>query len=262
MNEQLLSHQKAFLLMCVYLAKDGKLTKSQAKKKLSRKVRRDLGLPFSLDAKADKEEVEVALTHVEKLLAPRFLSVRRHGKGASYRLGEAGAGEELLGNLPQYPKVLFYRLTGQMLNDLFAAVRRAAAQQASPPSPVPTPVPQLRPLEKALDHPQPPLHAHENGKPIIPQDFASAIFEEFEKLRREQQDPMVPIYKVRQRIAARFGPEAAGHDVLNPEIRRLRHEQRVRMIPISDLCEATAEQLTESIAGVNETFFYLEGANE
>ena len=71
---------------------------------------------------------------------------------------------------------------------------------------------------------------------------------------------MVPIFEVRRRVGELLGPQAARHDVFDPRIRDLRRSGRLRTIAISDLRDATDEQLAESIKGINQTLFYLEAS--
>ena len=90
-------------------------------------------------------------------------------------------------------------------------------------------------------------------------DLAAAVLEVFEELRREKygHTGMVPIHEIRRGIAGRLGPAAARHDVLDEAIKRLGRE-RLRMLPINDASHVSAEELNDSIRGLNETWFYLE----
>ena len=92
-----------------------------------------------------------------------------------------------------------------------------------------------------------------------PEDLASAVLEVFEELRREKygHTGMVPIHEIRREIAGRHGPAAARHDALDEAIKRLGRE-RLRMLPINDASHVSAEELNDSIRGLNETWFYLE----
>jgi hypothetical protein len=72
----------------------------------------------------------------------------------------------------------------------------------------------------------------------------------------------VPIHEVRQRIADRFGPAAARHDLLDDTILNLGRQNRLGLLAISDLGAADEQQLNDSIRGVNGTLFYLEVPRE
>jgi DNA-binding MarR family transcriptional regulator len=95
-----------------------------------------------------------------------------------------------------------------------------------------------------------------------PADLPEALLAELEELRREEygHTGLVPIYRVRERITARYGPETARHDVLDEAILQLGSAGRVRLISLADLQDATPEQLNASVPGVNETLFYMEHA--
>jgi hypothetical protein len=63
-------------------------------------------------------------------------------------------------------------------------------------------------------------------------------------------------------VGKKFGPAAARHDQFDQVVKQLRQQSRIRLVSISDLRDATPEQLNDSIPGMNETFFYLEPAHE
>jgi len=90
-------------------------------------------------------------------------------------------------------------------------------------------------------------------------DLAAAVLGVFEELRREKYSHtgMVPIHEIRREIAGRLGPATARHDALDDAIKRLGRE-RLRMLPINDASHVSAEELNDSIRGLNETWFYLE----
>jgi hypothetical protein len=97
-----------------------------------------------------------------------------------------------------------------------------------------------------------------------PQDLTAAILAEFETLLQERHGHQgrVPVYELRRHVADKFGPEAARHDRFDPVVKQLRQQNRIRLVSISDLRDATPEQLNDSIPGMNETFFYVEPAHE
>ena len=86
----------------------------------------------------------------------------------------------------------------------------------------------------------------------------------FEELRRERfaRNGIVPVYELRRLLAARHGPTAGSHAALDPLLKQMRRDKRLRMIAIGDLSEATTDQLDDSVPGENETFFYIENADE
>ncbi len=84
--------------------------------------------------------------------------------------------------------------------------------------------------------------------------------EEFDKLWPEHQhDNLVPIHALRASVRERLGDEAAGHEVFDQAVLDLwRNKQGVTPVPISDLSQASKQQLADSIPGPGGTFFYLE----
>jgi DNA-binding PadR family transcriptional regulator len=147
------------------------------------------------------------------------------------------AGRTYLASHDHYPH-FDYKLRGTVLNELLHGHTAARGQESAQEAP-----------PKALFTPR-------------PADLSEAAWAEFEELRREQygHTGLVPIHQVRQRIAEKYGPETARHDVLDEPILQLGRDGRVRLIALSDLQKATADQLNASIPGVNETLFYLERA--
>jgi DNA-binding PadR family transcriptional regulator len=145
------------------------------------------------------------------------------------------AGRTYMASHDHYPH-FDYKLRGTVLNELLHGLAAARTPETTPEAP---PEPQFAPP---------------------PADLSEAAFAEFEELRREEygHTGLVPIYQVRERIAAKYGPETARHDTLDEAILQLWRQERVRMIALADLQKATPEQLNASIPGVNETLFYLE----
>ena len=73
----------------------------------------------------DPEAINQVLIH---LVAQGYLSVKKHGKGSTYKLTQDG--EDYLGASDQYPKIEF-RLTGIILNALMTLARTAHPAVAS-----------------------------------------------------------------------------------------------------------------------------------
>src|SRR5207249_9714477 len=67
--------------------------------------------------------------------------------------------------------------------------------------------------------------------PPNPEELAEVVLAEFEDLRRERygRSGLVPIHEVRRRIADRFGPATARHDVLDEVVLDLWRQQRIRL---------------------------------
>ena len=72
-------------------------------------------------------------------------------------------------------------------------------------------------------------------------------------LAKDHPSGLVPIPVLRDRLAAKLGPAAAGK-VLD---RVLLDKHGERLIAISDLRKATKEQLAKAVPGVNETLYYV-----
>jgi hypothetical protein len=104
----------------------------------------------------------------------------------------------------------------------------------------------------------------ERGRPADPTELAEAVLAAFHELRRERhsRSGLVPIHEVRKIIADRFGPGTARHDVMDEVILELWRQQRLGLEAISDLAEASEQQLNDSIQGVHGTLFYLEAPRE
>jgi DNA-binding MarR family transcriptional regulator len=159
------------------------------------------------------------------------LEIIKGSRSESYRLTPRG--EELLATLRYYPTGQF-SLKGRQLNAILDRVAGAARghQQAAPTPEVAAPA----------------------------ADLARVVYEEFEELRRERygHTGLVPIHALRHRVAEKYGPQTARHDVLDEPIRALWRQGRVRLVALADLQRATAEQLNDSVPGVNETLFFME----
>jgi hypothetical protein len=272
-DEKLLEHQKAFLLLQLLGADDRKLTLGNANKPLKRE-----GKLLALTTQ-DANQLR------EKLAEEGYIQKTKTGRSIQYQLTDRGLA--LLLSLEQYPKD--FLVHGRAINALVNAAReQAVAWDASEPTgdlmrvqartqaileDLQRGVMEVfastrqklssayypRPAESTLESP-----AEESRPMPVPDELPEKILAEFEELHRERHGHtgLVPIHEVRQRIADRFGPEAARHNVFDAQVQLLRQQQRIRMVPISDLRDATREQLNDSIPGVNETLFYLEPAHE
>ncbi|MBV8233052.1 MAG: hypothetical protein JO329_23995, partial [Planctomycetaceae bacterium] len=239
-KRELLGNQKAFILLQVQRArlKGSKLTRSDLNAKLKTETnKRCLGL--------DRPTTNWVLS---LLRDGGYIRERAQGGGRSYELTDDGV--SYLVTLEQYP-TLKISLTGEELNKLLAAVRETVVE-------APTGRPKVS--EKGVGVAPRPVLLNR----AAPSDLSGAILRIFEELLRENYAhlEMVPIYAIRHRIAEEYGPESARHDVLDPQIHRMRQDRRIRMVALGDLSAATSEQLEGSIRGANETFFYLKATHE
>lgn len=217
-------YQTAHLLLQLYRAPDQTLSRGEANRRLG---------PVDLELSP-----QAANKLRKKLSHDGMVQILKGSRSESYRLTPAGEG--FLATLEHYPTASI-SLNGRQLNALLAMVRAAAPQRAD-----------------------------ESGRTLTPstvpnsEELARAAYAEFEELRRERHSHtgLVPIHEIRAGIAAKYGPEAARHDVLDEPICELWRQGRVRMVAITDLGRVTPEQLNDSIPGVHETLFYLELAHD
>ena len=223
-ESELLGYQKAIILLQFLRNEEKRLTRSDLGAKLRTKTIKEA-------TALDPEAINQVLTH---LVGQGYLSVKKHGKGSTHTLTQNG--EDYLGASDQYPTIEI-RLTGTILNVLMALARKNGAT--------------TRPV------------VTESHSLPGPEELDAAILRAFEGLRRERYShlDMVPIFEVRRRVGERLGPHATRQDVFDPCVRDLRRSGRLRTIAISDLSDATDEQLAESVPGVNETLFYLEATD-
>ena len=224
-SEEVQRYQTAYLLFQLFRAKDGVLTRGKANKTLG---------PTDLELKP------AAANQLRRKLAQQgILKIDKGSRSESYRLTPGG--EEMLAALRHYPTTRFW-LTGRQLNALLDRVSGAAMRQPEAP---PTTSAQPQTVQP-------------------PADLSRAVYDEFEELRRERHGHtgLVPIHEIRARIAEKYGPQAARHDVLDEPIRELWRQGRVRLVSLADLQKATPEQLNNSVPGVNETLFFMEVARD
>jgi DNA-binding PadR family transcriptional regulator len=167
---------------------------------------------------------------------PFLTAMQRHGwiepaGGKIVRLSDAG--KRKLAAIPQHPQ-LQWKLTGSAINEL---LRMARASLDSP----------------AHHHPAaPPEH-------IVSPLTDDALIEEAKTLLRERhgRTGFVPIFELRHHVEQNHGAAEASHAQLDARLRRLRAAGRLRLVSISDRSRATPEQLSASIPGEDELFFYV-----
>jgi hypothetical protein len=184
----------------------------------------------------------------------------RSGK-ASYQLTDPGKSE--LAGGPQDPAAVF-TLSGAAINELLRHAGATPATAIATPAvstdavaaeePVPD-APPASPIYESADAPAPaPTPA-----PTIAAVSDDALIDEARELLRERHGHtgLVPIFELRRRIKAKFGDLSASHAELDGRLKRLRREYRLRLVSISDRSRATPEELSESVPGEEEMFFYV-----
>jgi DNA-binding PadR family transcriptional regulator len=249
-NDRLLPYQKSFMLLQLLKAKDRVLTRGQLNQKLDTALakgslgfaRLPEGVGEAARLKLDQSTVDWLL---ERLAADRAITKQNIGQSARYHLTDQGV--ELFVASDQYPfagKRLV--LTYEEFNAILAAVREAIPRSFG---------------ENAQKEPSAPsVGTNDEGKGLT----AELVLQELEELQRERFSAggIVPVYALRRRLCEKYGAEAAGHDLLDPLLKRLRREKRLRLTAIGDRSQATEEQLADAVPGDNETFFYLEALHE
>jgi DNA-binding PadR family transcriptional regulator len=221
---------KSFVLMEMLAAGDRRLLKAEIEKILSKPAGKQLGLLKQMAA-----PLLVSLGR-EKLVAEEI--AERSGK-ASYQLTERGKTELARGG--QHPGTIF-SLSGAAINELLRHAGAAAGADVKVTA-------------------QPPAHDVPAPKPAhqAPQLSDDTVIGEAKDLLRERHGHtgLVPIFELRRRIKAKFGDLPASHSDLDGRLKRLRREYRLRLVSISDRSRATAEELSESVPGEEEMFFYV-----
>jgi DNA-binding MarR family transcriptional regulator len=244
-NGELFEYQRAFVLLKFFTASDRRLTQPQLEQRLG-KMTGTMGFGEGRDGDGPDSRL---VGHILRGFVREKALVR---DGDRYELTEQG--EELLGASDQYPGAEF-TLTGREFNRICEAVRHGGFD-AQPPE-------QARPAPKE-QAPAAPVQPEpvEVKAPVTL--TTSVLLELVEELRSERylRTGMVPIWDLRRQVAARIGQEAATHATLDPLLKQLRRQDRVRLVSIADRSRATTDQLDDSIPGENETFFYVEFAHE
>ncbi|HVK08564.1 MAG TPA: hypothetical protein VM597_07280 [Gemmataceae bacterium] len=224
-NEQVRLSRVAYLLLQLFKAPDYTLHAAEANKRTSQ---------------SEKLELNAATAqHVRRELAAEgLLTITATDRSERYTLTPAG--RLRLGTLSFYDSFRF-DLRGKVLNDLLEAAREAAKQ--------------FSPAEATPGRPAP---------PPAPDEVERTIINAFQELLRERHSAsgMVPVHEARAEVRRRLGDPAARHDAFDPAVLRLRQAGKFRLVPITDLSRASADQLQASIPGLGETLFFLEAARE
>ncbi|MBN9517564.1 hypothetical protein J0H58_03445 [bacterium] len=115
-------------------------------------------------------------------------------------------------------------------------------------------------LQAARGTSAPPPLAPPAPAPVPPGQLEQVVMDTFHELlgQRYAALQMVPIHEIRAAVAARCGPDAASHSVLDGLLLDLRRARKVGLVSISDRSRVTPEQLQDSVSAVGETFFYVE----
>lgn len=221
--EVLREAQKTYLLLQLLDADGQPLTRAEANK-IPKRLSTSLGL-----------KPEIANHRRAKLVEQGYIRTTRAGRGEEYALTRDGL-DYLTAGAPHLEHGEF-TLKGKTLNALVAAARDSSFERERP--------------------------AAVQAVPSQAQ-MVEAVVAEFEELRREShgRSGLVPVHELRQRIANRFGSDSARHDTLDEVILGLWRQNRIGLLAISDLGDATEQQLNDSIQGINGTLFYLEIARE
>jgi predicted transcriptional regulator len=219
--EEVRKYQEAYLLLQLLEGEGHTLTKTEANKKLTGELAKDLEM-----------NTTVANFRRQQLAERGFLRIEKQARSEVFRL--TAAGREELGGQEQYPGTTF-KLKGSAINELMTIVRESQAALRAP-----EPVPATMPSDL---------------KQSAYEEFQELLRE------RHSADGLVPIHELRQRIREKYGEEAGRHDVLDDELRQMRREGLVRLSPISDRGRVPSEQLEDSIPGIDETLFYVEVAH-
>lgn len=190
-------------------------------------TKKDIALPKSAGP-IDKVLEQLAAEGVIAKL-PRDLPPVGANEALNYRITDAG--KRAIPSLELNPATQF-KVSGQALTELMRLTGSAKSGV--------TAAPVTQPAASA---------------PALTDD---ALMDEAKRLMREVGlHGMLPIYQIRRSIRGKFGPQAASHESLDPQIKQLRGK-RLRLVSISDRSRATPDQLQDSIQGLEEIFFYVE----
>lgn len=238
-SDEQLAAQEAFILLKLFLGDDHSLTRSELNGKLKTTAglrQLELGDPEGKSLDAGKVDY-----HLHTLVERGQIIEKRQGVSIRYTLDLATGLAALAGSRQLGLPTFFIRLSGPQLNALMDAARGT-----EPPPPSPNGEEPAR-----LDQPTKPQSAPE----LHPDDIHRSI----QQLRADQYAgaSLIPIFELRHRIAQDHGPAAASHATLDPLLKRMRLEEALELIAISDNRKATPQELADAIPGVNETIFYI-----
>jgi hypothetical protein len=299
-EHQLVTRQKAFVLLQVFTGPNHSLKQSELPRKFTKTILRDLG-PISRgsdQAVLDKSALEAVR---DELVQGGYLQRTKKGKTPYLQVTEKGTA--LLLSSPQYHSLKF-TMTGEGLTtllkgaeelllghkdsanglnlfaaqaqiegifaetlhafqDLFAAARmRILDAIAGMPGPAASSGHPASSAPPTIDAAS--LDSQLQAASPTEADLKREILAACDYLLQEKytQGEMVPIHAVRRRVEERLGEEAASHTVFDPAVQYLGRQHKVRLVSISDRRVATDDEINASIPGANETFFYLKVAHD
>jgi hypothetical protein len=229
-SDELLETQGSFILLQIFRAKEGTMTRSELNGKL-RSVAAIRQLEF--DVKGVPETVDY---HLANFVKREFLVERRKGVSVRYILNMEN-GAKALASMKQHAAVSF-SMTGETLNSLLAAASRSKPSGA-------------RIEHSPIVEPQPAATVRAIGE--------AEITHYVDQLRADKYSgkDLIPIHEVRRLVAQDHGQDVASHPAFDPVLRRMWSEGIFELIAISDGRDATQQQIDDSIPGLNETIFYI-----
>lgn len=234
LSDEQLQTQEAFILLQVFRAKEGKLTRSDLNGKL--KTRAAVG-QLEFDVKSAPTVIDY---HLASLVDKGCLVEQKRGVSVVYSLDPEN-GTKALASVRQHDGVTF-TMSGETLNALLAAAR-SSGTTSEPPADV-----TAEPAERIAS----PITAPTNLSPDdITRHLASL------QAGMYAGKDLIPIYEVRRIVAQHHGALAADHANLDPLLKQMRSEGQLRLLAISNSQDATQDQLDDSIPGMNQTLFYI-----
>jgi DNA-binding PadR family transcriptional regulator len=229
--------RKSYLLMQVLAGSGNSLSQPEANKKITRGIREHLELTAATANHLRQEFVDEHLLAVEMV-----------GRQPHYTI--TAQGEMALGASEFYPAVE-WKLKGEIINRLLEVVRTSAKQFE-------------RPEDGTAAGESAHAAAHHVPSSLSLEALAVAVMASVRHLLQEKYhfSGLVPIHEVRSEIREEYGADSAEHSVLDEVLLALEHERRLRLVSLSDLSEATPEQIEGAVRGVGETLFYIGTAHE
>ncbi|MHC5537195.1 helix-turn-helix domain-containing protein [Singulisphaera rosea] len=233
--DEQLQAQEAFILLQVFRAREGRLTRSDLNGKL--KTRAAVG-QLEFDVKAAPAVVDY---HLAMLVDKGNLVEQRRGVSVVYSL-DPDSGPKALASVKQHDGVSF-TMSGETLNSLLAAAR-SSGTSAETPAHVPAESVETTPPAPALA-----------PTSLSPDDISRHVAT-LQAGTYAGKD-LIPIYEVRRIVAQHHGAHAADHTNLDPVLKQMRADGQLRLLAISNSQDATQDQLDDSIPGMNQTLFYI-----
>ncbi len=236
-SADIIAYQEAYILLQFLRVKqdqEASMTRSELNGKL--KTKSAVGSLEFVPENA-KETIDY---HLHNLVGAGRLEEKRQGVSTRYTLTDEG--REALGAADQYETISF-TFTGAALNTLLKAAREPSAKTS-------------KDRGGETDGPKPP-------QPVLPEPPAldpKQIHDFIAHLKADKYAgrDLIPIHEVRTLVAHHHGPEAAGHPVFDPLLKRMRSEGELEIIAIADSRDTPQQHLDDSIPGMNETLFFID----